>query len=94
MEGCQWGLYLFFAALPDYKLKQFLHHFQNRYSIQNCFAALPILMHSKKIKKTLEKKCNKALIKKCEKYNWEFILIIRKIQVIRVVKKNLETNSN
>ena len=51
-------------------------------------------MHSKKIKKTWDKKCNKALIKKCEKYNWEFILIIRKIQVIRVVKKNLETNSN
>ena len=51
-------------------------------------------MDSKKIKKTLDKKCNKALIKKCEKYNWECILIIRKIQVIRVVKKNLETNSN
>ena len=35
-----------------------------------------------------------ALIKKFEKYNCEYILIIRKIQVNRDVKNNLETNSN
>ena len=51
-------------------------------------------MHSKKIKKTEDKNTIKHLINNCEKYICEFILLIIKIQVIRAVKKNLDTNSN